>query len=147
MNQNYKFYSNKNVTDIKPVDEDFKFIKNPFDLYNLLLEKGWAKDTCAPRMRIDYENCHKTLGQCSITSFLVQDIFGGEVYGVPLGDGNFHCFNKINDVIFDLTSEQFSEKGINLDYSLDYPQERKVHFLKEEKYHRYLLLKNRVLNH
>lgn len=35
MNPNYKFYSNKNVTDIKPVDENFKFIENPFDLSNV----------------------------------------------------------------------------------------------------------------
>ena len=82
-----------------------------------------------------------TLGQCSITSFLVQDIYGGDVYGIPLGDGNFHCFNKIGDVIFDLTSEQFK-------YILDYDnvvlQYRENHFKKEEKYNRYILLKAKL---
>ncbi|MBP5216426.1 MAG: hypothetical protein J6038_01155, partial [Bacilli bacterium] len=86
---------------------------------------------------------NKTLGQCSITSFLVQDNFGGEVYGVPLGDGNFHCFNKVGDKVFDLTSEQFLPKV--LEYTLDYPQSREAHFFKEEKRLRYEALKALLL--
>ena len=84
-----------------------------------------------------------TLGQCSITAFLVQDIFGGLVYGVPLGDGNYHCFNVVNDVVFDLTSEQFGER--KLDYQNVVIQNREDHFLKKEKYQRYLLLKRSLL--
>jgi hypothetical protein len=90
-------------------------------------------------MRGEWSEDNKTLGQCSITAFLVQDIFGGEVYGVPLGDGAFHCFNKVGDKVFDLTSEQFLPKV--LDYPLDCPQSREVHFSKEEKRLRYEALK------
>ena len=58
-------------------------------------------------MQEKWSEANPTCGQCSITAFLVQDIFGGEVYGVSLGDGNYHCFNKVGDAVFDLTSEQF----------------------------------------
>ena len=94
-------------------------------------------------MRKDWTKENKTLGQCSITAFLVQDIYGGDVYGIPLADGNFHCFNKIGDVIFDLTSEQFEDK---LDYTNVVLQSRDNHFKKEEKYNRYLLLKDKLNN-
>ena len=98
-------------------------------------------------MRKEWTLDNPTLGQCSITAFLAQDIFGGEVYGVPLGDGNFHCFNFVNGAIFDLTSAQFGNQ--KLDYTLDYPQSREAHFAKEEKRLRYEALKaalDKVLN-
>ena len=81
-----------------------------------------------------------TLGQCSITAFLAQDIFGGEVYGIPLGDGNFHCYNKAGGRVFDLTSEQFLPE--TLIYAGDPLQSREVHFAKEEKRLRYERLKS-----
>ena len=99
----------------------------------------WKKETCAPRMQNDWSLDNITLGQCSITAFLVQDIFGGLVYGVKLKDGNFHCYNVIGNAKFDLTSEQFKEEI--LDYSDKYIQLREEHFKKEEKHNRYLLLK------
>ncbi len=115
-------------------------IASPEELYDLL-ETIWCKKTCAPRMQKDWSIENKTLGQCSITSFLAQDIFGGEVYGVELPDGNFHCFNVVDGKAFDLTSEQFKEK---LDYSKAIRQERSVHFAKQEKYERYLFLKEKL---
>ena len=80
-----------------------------------------------------------TLGQCSITAFLAQDIFGGKVYGVPLKDGGFHCFNVVDGHRFDLTSQQFGDAKLKYD---DCPeQHREVHFAKEEKRQRYEKLK------
>ena len=113
----------------------------PRDCYDLLTDI-WCADTCAPRMRDRWSPDNKTLGQCSITAFLVQDMFGGKVYGVPLEDGNFHCFNDVDGCVFDLTSEQFgSEK---LDYSGCPEQLREVHFAKAEKRERYEMLKARL---
>ena len=110
----------------------------PRDYYDLL-STIWSADTCAPRMRKDWTKDNKTLGQCSITAFLMQDIYGGKVYGVPLGDGNYHCFNAVDGCVFDLTSEQFGEK--KLDYENCPEQSRDVHFAKEEKRLRYEKLK------
>lgn len=137
----YKFYGNNN-SNINPINGDYKFVKNPRHLYDLL-NNIWSIDTCAPRLRNKWSINNKTLGQCSITAFLVQDIFGGDVYGVKLEDGNYHCYNVIGNIKFDLTSEQF-------DYELKYDnnpiQKREDHFLKQEKYERYLLLKNKLLS-
>ena len=104
----------------------------------------WCEYSCAPRMRKDWSKANKTLGQCSITSFLIQDIFGGEVFGVPLKEGGYHCFNVVNGVMFDLTSEQFGDE--KLEYTLKYPQSRQEHFSSEEKYRRYLYLVKELNN-
>lgn len=114
----------------------------PRDLYGMLMNV-WCAETCAPRMRADWSVQNPTLGQCSITAFLVQDLFGGKVYGVPLGDGSFHCYNVAGGCLFDLTSEQFG--GRALDYENNPEQFREAHFAKEEKYQRYHLLRERLL--
>ena len=113
----------------------------PREYYDLLSEI-WCAETCAPRMRSDWSPENKTLGQCSITAFLLQDLYGGKVFGVPLGDGNYHCFNIVGDCVFDLTSEQFGDKKLNY---TDCPEQfRETHFAKEEKRQRYELLKARL---
>lgn len=110
------------------------------EMYSRLLS-CWSSETCAPRYRPEWTEENPTLGQCSITSFLVQDILGGEVYGVLLEDGAYHCFNIVNGFRFDLTSEQFGEQA--LDYDNCVSQSRAEHFKNEDKYARYLLLKQR----
>ncbi len=135
----YRFHGWEDC-DVAPVSNEYPAIKDPKDLYDILCHV-WCAQTCAPRMRNEWSQENMTLGQCSITSFLVQDIFGGDVYGIPLEEGGFHCFNVVDGHVFDLTSEQFKEK---LDYSNCILQSREDHFLKEEKYQRYLLLKERM---
>ena len=112
---------------------DFPGIHTPRDLYNALWHV-WSAETCAPRMREEWSEENRTLGQCSVTAFLAQDIFGGQVRGVPLGDGNFHCYNTVGECAFDLTSEQFSSTP---DYSKSREQLRHDHFMKQEKKERY----------
>ncbi len=112
--------------------------------YYDLLSRIWSAETCAPRMRADWRPDNPTLGQCSITAFLMQDLFGGKVLGVPLEAGNQHCFNVVGGCVFDLTSEQFGAK--KLDYSSASEQHREIHFAKEEKRQRYELLRSRLLD-
>lgn len=94
------------------------------------------------RMKKWQSSANKTLGQCSITAFLAQDIFGGEVFGILRPGGNYHCYNVVNDCVFDLTSEQFGDEV--LDYSENPQQFREVHFAKEEKRLRYEYLKEEL---
>lgn len=133
----YKFWGWENA-DAEAVTDEYPGIRNPRQLYDALSEI-WCADTCAPRMRSDWSKENRTLGQCSITAFLAQDIFGGRVYGVPRDDGNYHCYNVIGDCRFDLTSEQFGEE--KLTYENNPEQFREVHFAKEEKRLRYEYLK------
>jgi len=136
----YKFYGHE-VADMAPSDSKYEKIKNPRILYDLL-SSIWCADTCAPRMRMNWSRENMTLGQCSITAFLVQDIFGGRVYGIERAGGNFHCYNVVEGKAFDLTSEQFGDE--ELDYTDNPEQFREVHFLKQEKAERYEYLKQAV---
>ena len=109
-------------------------------LYDDLKKYCWCADSCAERMRGDWSEENPTLGQCSITSFLVQDIYGGKVFGIPLAGGGVHCYNVVNGMRFDLTSEQFGEKAAELVYDDSLEQHREEHFLDPDKKRRYEVL-------
>lgn len=136
----YRFYGWEHA-DAPAKNDLYEGIKTPRDLYDALA-KVWCAETCAPRMRAGWTPENPTLGQCSITAFLAQDIFGGKVYGVPLPDGNFHCYNAVGGCIFDLTSEQFGDRILS--YENNPRQLRETHFAKEEKRLRYEDLKRRL---
>ena len=126
-----------------PCDPAYKNAGTPRDLYDLL-DGIWCRKTCAPRMQDEWSEDNKTLGQCSITAFLVQDIYGGKVYGILRPGGNYHCYNDVDGHVFDLTSEQFGEEAALLVYEGNPEQLREVHFAKEEKKLRYEYLRVQV---
>ena len=136
----YVFYGHEEA-DVPALTDEYPGIHTPRDLYDLLCEV-WCAGTCPPRMRSDWTPENRTLGQCSITAFLTQDIFGGKVYGILRPAGNYHCYNEVDGKIFDLTSEQF--EGEELSYENNPEQFRQVHFAKEEKRLRYELLKKNL---
>lgn len=136
----YRFWGWEHA-DAKAITDEYKGIETPVDLYDAL-SHVWCADTCAPRMRQNWTEENMTLGQCSITAFLAQDIFGGKVYGILRPGGNYHCYNVIRDCKFDLTSEQFGDEV--LDYEENPEQFREVHFAKEEKRMRYEKLKEEL---
>lgn len=139
----YAFYGWE-TADSVPVNDEFKGITDPRKLYDALTHV-WCRYTCAPRMRENWSGENMTLGQCSITAFLVQDIFGGTVYGVLRPAGNYHCYNVIGDRVFDLTSEQFGDEVLS--YENNPEQFREVHFAKDEKRERYEYLKKELKNY
>lgn len=112
---------------------------SPADYYDIL-SGIWCEYTCAPRMRKDWSENNRTLGQCSVTAFLMQDFFGGDVLGIPQKDGSFHCFNAVGGAVFDLTSEQFS--GEVPDYEKACLQHREDHFSDPGKKARYEYLRS-----
>ena len=124
--------------DILAITNEYEGIRTPRDLYDAL-SHIWCEDTCAPRLRNKWNRENMTLGQCSITAFLAQDIFGGKVYGILRDGGNYHCYNVVGECVFDLTSEQFGNEVLSYDNNPE--QFRDVHFAKEEKRMRYEYLK------
>ncbi|MCM1191921.1 MAG: hypothetical protein NC123_05430 [Butyrivibrio sp.] len=136
------FYGRQTAGNVKAKNKLYKGIETPLDLYDAL-SGLWCADTCAPRMRHEWSEENKTLGQCSITAFLAQDIFGGEVYAMPTDNGGVHCYNVVEGYVFDLTSEQFGEGAKTLCYEGNEIQDRESagHFGKEEKRRRYEYLK------
>lgn len=133
----YRFHGWEHA-DVHPITSDYPGIANPRDLYDALLHV-WCAETCAPRLRAQWSPANPTLGQCSVTAFLAQDVFGGKVYGILRPGGNYHCYNVVGDCLFDLTSEQFGSE--TLDYTGNPKQSRATHFAKDEKHLRYELLK------
>lgn len=136
----YHFYSweQADVPITEAAASQYPQIRTARDLYDILLQL-WSAESCAPRLREQWSTQNPTLGQCSITAFLVQDLFGGRVYGILRPGGNYHCYNVIGDHKFDLTSEQFGDEV--LCYENNPEQLREVHFAKEEKRLRYETLK------
>lgn len=132
----YSFYGWRDAK-CRPVNNGYPGIHTPVELYDALMEI-WCADTCTARLRKDWSDTNRTLGQCSITAFLAQDIFGGEVYGIPRPGGYFHCYNVIGDTVFDLTSEQFGDE--KLCYEGNAVQSREEHFNDPGKKERYELL-------
>lgn len=126
---------------IQAITDEYRGIHTPEDLYDAL-SGIWCAGTCAPRMRQNWTPENKTLGQCSVTAFLAQDIFGGKVYGVPRLGGTYHCYNAVGEGWFDLTSAQFGEEV--LIYEGNPEQFREVHFAREEKRLRYEYLRDRL---
>ena len=141
MNQ-YRFYGWEQAT-MPAVTERYPGVHTPQELYDALCDV-WCEYTCAPRLRDEWSEENRTLGQCSITAFLVQDIFGGRVFGVLRPGGNYHCYNEVGGVVFDLTSEQFGEE--KLSYSDNPEQFREVHFQKKEKKDRYEFLREKLMD-
>lgn len=133
----YGFYGWEGA-DVRAAGTDYPGIETPRDLYNALWHV-WSRETCAQRMQGEWSEENRTLGQCTVTAFLAQDIFGGRVYGVPLEDGNYHCYNVAGGCAFDLTSEQFGKA--QPDYSRSVEQMRYEHFRKPGKRERYEMLK------
>ncbi len=142
----YNFYGWQTAGEVKAKNSIYRGVVTPLDLYDAL-SAIWCADTCAPRMRKEWTEENRTLGQCSITAFLAQDIFGGLVYAMPTDNGGVHCYNEVDGHIFDLTSEQFGEKADTLCYEGNQIQERESqeHFGKEEKRQRYEYLKKQLL--
>ncbi|MCR5287606.1 MAG: hypothetical protein K6D93_06640 [Saccharofermentans sp.] len=137
----YKFLGHETAQDVKPLADCGYNIESLKDLFDVLSDGIWRIETCTPRLRSGWSEENKTLGQCTITAFLVQDIFGGEVFGILRPAGNYHSYNVINGRQYDLTIEQFGDEAESLVFDNSNPQSREVHFAKEEKYKRYLLLK------
>ena len=130
----YNFFGWRDSLNVKALTSEYRGIVTPCDLYDAL-KHVWCEYTCAPRMRDHWSEENITLGQCSITAFLVQDIFGGSVFGILRPDGSFHCYNSVDGNVFDLTSEQFC--GEVLSYEHNPEQFREVHFSRSEKRERY----------
>ena len=116
----------------------------PFSNPKMINVYSFNHDEYEP-LRDKWSEDNKTVGQCAITAFLVQDIFGGEVRGIEREDGNYHCYNVVAGKVFDLTSEQFGDEEL-VYADTDPIQSREEHFKREEKKERYEYLKNKLEN-
>nr|WP_239583649.1 hypothetical protein [Metabacillus iocasae] len=73
-----------------------------------LLLKGWSLQSSS-KWTADNPAC----GQCSVTSLVMQDVFGGIILKTRCEDG-WHFYNQIDGMRYDFTASQFSST-INYD--------------------------------
>ncbi len=71
---------------------------------NKIFKKCWSLESSSK-----WEEDSPWKGQCSVTALVVHDHFGGKILKTNI-DGQWHFYNKVNDQVFDLTSEQFNKK-------------------------------------
>jgi hypothetical protein len=78
------------------------------------LENSWGSKTSSEPFKWTKEN--KTLGQCAVTSLIIQDYFGGEIVRaiakLPDGKEISHYFNNISGIEKDFTRKQFPQGTI-----------------------------------
>ena len=103
---NYRFYGWEQAT-VPAQSGDYPGIGTPQQLYDVLAGGIWQADTCAPRLRDGWSEDNRTLGQCSIPAFRVQDNLGCRVDGIPQPGGNYHCYNVGDGPGLDLTTHKF----------------------------------------
>ena len=103
-----------------------------------IVRLSWDKDTCYSKD--DFDDNNPSLGQCAVTSLIVNDFLGGRIMRCMMKSGS-HYYNIVNNKIIDLTVEQF--KGIIPNYELGEERTREYLLSNENTKARYLrLLKN-----
>ena len=55
-----------------------------------------------------------TRGQCNVTALVVRDYLGGEILKTPV-ENDWHFYNRVDGIVYDLTAEQFSVVPAYLD--------------------------------
>lgn len=74
------------------------------------IRQSWSKETCYPPARTYWNPWESFLGQCRVTSMVVQDIMGGDI---KYSYNKNHCWNVLPDgTEMDLTSEQFDKDTV-----------------------------------
>ena len=72
-----------------------------------LLIQSWNSETCAPGLKTEWSEENPSLGQCAITTLIVNDFFNGKIMRCMTSSGS-HYYNLIDNQLVDLTVEQFS---------------------------------------
>ena len=101
----YRFYGCEYADEIKPIKPCGAATLGKF---YLACRKSWSFDTCSPDYRHLWSAENNAAGQCTISSILVHEYFGGEILNIP-GE---HTFNRIDGKIVDITSEQFGHDAV-----------------------------------
>ena len=99
-----------------------------------VLKKSWSLKTSSK-----WTSDNPAEGQCGVTSLVVNDLLGGEIYKTRLPAG-WHFYNMIDRERYDFTSSQFKE---SIQYQ-DVASNRSEAF-QDTNYNQYDELKRKVL--
>jgi hypothetical protein len=114
------------------------------------IKQSWCSETSYEPESWTKENPAK--GQCSVTSLVVQDYFGGEILCAKVtlvnGEEINHYYNSINGVEIDLTRAQFGKNdkvGSGFEKKKEYNSTREFMLSNNSCKNRYELLKQKVV--
>ncbi len=112
-----------------------------FEELKIELEKAWSRETCYPGCQNEWNPNNKTLGQCAITSLIINDYLDGKIMKTIVNDIG-HYFNLIDNEVIDLTVDQFL--GIIPNYKDSIEKTREYILENEDTNKRYTILKNKI---
>lgn len=64
-------------------------------------------DSWSPQTAIQWRPDNPALGQCNVTSLLIEELFGGRILKTRYREG-FHFYNEIDGYRYDFTASQFT---------------------------------------
>ncbi|MCM3005313.1 YunG family protein [Priestia koreensis] len=99
-----------------------------------ILYQVWSKESSSKWTKENPAN-----GQCGVTSLVVQDLFGGDIYKTDV-KGSWHFYNMIEGKRYDFTASQFLE----LPLYEDQPSSRNEAF-EDTNHEQYTYLKEQVM--
>lgn len=109
-----------------------------------IIKKSWSIDTCYPGCINEWSKDNPSVGQCAVTTLLVNDFFGGKIMRC-MCNGISHYYNMVNNEIIDLTVDQFKGEIPNYEESEERSREYLLSNL-DTKARYYLLLNIARLN-
>ena len=96
-----------------------------------LFIKGWSAETCFPSLKDKWTSENPSLGQCAVTTLIINDLFGGLIL---YNKKHRHYWNVISDGnIIDLTKDQWDEEIRNEIAITDYEQSTRDYILFSER--------------
>lgn len=98
------------------------------------LKKSWSLKTSSK-----WTSDNPAEGQCGVTSLVVNDLLGGEIYKTRLPAG-WHFYNMIDHARYDFTASQFKESILYEDVASN-----RSEAVQDTDYNQYEELKRRVL--
>lgn len=107
-----------------------------------ILSLSWSRETCSPGLKDNWSDENSALGQCAVTSLIVNDFMGGKIMRCMCETGS-HYYNLIDGKVIDLTSSQFNEIP---DYSKGEERTREYLLANVDTKNRYLILLESVKN-
>ncbi len=106
-----------------------------------VIEISWSKETCYPTLQDTWNKQNPSIGQCAITTLIVNDFLGGKIMRT-MCNGISHYYNLVNGKVVDLTVSQFEGEIPN--YALGEERTREYILSSSDTLNRYKILLQNV---
>ena len=88
-------------------------MKEKLDELKEKLSKAWVKETSNSPDK--WKKTKPSIGQCAVTSILVNEMFGGLIIRGEFASKETHYWNLLDKEIIDLTRDQFNKEELSFE--------------------------------